>query len=298
MSGKASSITENTEKRRKDGGKDEVLLRDESDEIIDTLKTQLKSLQNQLAHTRRTNEKSPPQELRSRFQAELTPHIASRLQMPAEELTQRLERLITQVEEPEIRDELEQCRDTAYFLFDTFRRISEKHEVLTDSLTAEVHTVGSEQFRRLLDDALRERGLAVSLLHREPMPETLTLSQQSVLTVLITLSGLAVEMFGPGVTLELSSLSRGDALRLVIRGEGSIEGLHKGDPLSSAAIRTGLRSAAVVDLLYVEKIVEMRGGMLGFFRRGDRTQGFELTLPISPPLETADLDKPVPAAGR
>jgi len=282
MSKKASLTTENTEKRQKGGGEEEVLLRDESDEIIDNLKNQLRSLQQQLDHKGNGKKKESPPDFRVRFQAELTPHIASRLQMPAEELTERLERLITQVEEPEIRGELEHCRDTAYFLFDTFRRISEKHEALTDSLTAEVTRVDTVEFRRLLEDALRDRGLAVSLLHREPMPDTLSLSQQSVLTVLITLSGLTVEMFGPGVTMELSSVARGEALRLVIRGDGRVEGLRRGDPLSSAAIRTGMRSAAVVDLLYVEKIVEMRGGTLGFFRRGDSTQGFELTLPISP----------------
>jgi len=284
MSNKTSSPVKSTENRQSSTPGQEVLLRDESDEIIDTLKNQLQSLQRQLDDSRKDSSKDPQEKLRSRWHSELTPHIASRLQMPAEELTERLERLIDQVDEPELKGELEHCRETAFFLFDTFRRIGEKHDDLTESLTAEVRTVKTVEFQRLLDEALKERGLPVSTLLKEPLPEELELSQQSLITVLITLSSLAAAIFGENITLEISDADKGrgslERIRLVIRSQNSLDSLKKGEALSSLAIRSGLNSTAVVDLLYVEKIIEMRGGLLGFFTQGQRTNGFDVTLPV------------------
>jgi len=86
--------------RTRAGG--EVTLRDESDEIVDNLKARLTSLQSQLDAYK--NADSRPQaaggggneDLVSAWNAAVTPHLASRLQLPAEELTHRLDRLIEQ----------------------------------------------------------------------------------------------------------------------------------------------------------------------------------------------------------
>lgn len=295
MSDKGTSVPQTQKNRQEEVAADEVVLRDESDEIIDTLKTQLRALQAQLdrykAHEGGT---LPPDADAGRtitagaLDLGLTPHIASRLEMPAGELTARLERLIAQVSEPEIKSELEQCRETAFFLFDTFRRIGEKHEQLTTSLTADTLVMGGEEFRGHLETSLHEHEVAVAVTLDAPLPGRLALAPQSVVTVLITLAELARDLFGQADRFTLgcpglaeTAQGEGGWLRLRITSERAWKGSGEGEAVSTAAIRSGIRSRAVVDLLYVEKIIEMRGGSLDFFREGARIHGFEVNLPVT-----------------
>lgn len=294
MSSKVPPTLETQDERQEEAEEQtgpEVLLRDESDEIIDHLKSQLNNLQQQLQRYKRTDRDRPGGEgeggWREAWQAGLTPHIASRLQMPAEELTARLERLVDEVGEPHLRDELEKSRDTAFFLFDTFRRISEKHDQLTESLTADTLVVAAEELRARFEQALEERELPVTVATRSPLPARMMLSPQSLLTVLTTLADLAVDLFGGATRLELSCPEPGEGgerraeLSLRVTSERAWEGLEHEAEVTTVAIRHGMRSHAVVDLLYVEKIIEMRGGSLGFFRQGGRVHGFEVAVPVT-----------------
>jgi hypothetical protein len=270
---------------------DEVVLRDESDEIIDNLKQQLQALQAQLNRYKR-GPGSPPTrpaaEERRELDLGLTPHIASRLQIPAEELTARLERLIGQVHDPALKAELEACRDSAFFLSDTFQRIEQQHQALTDSLTADALVMDAAAFRERLEGSLRQRSLGVRVEADSPLPAQLRLSPQSAITVLTTLAELTEDLFGRTERLTVGCPRLDDAeegadtfLQLQITGAAPWAEVAEGEAVSAMAIRSGARSRAVVDLLYVEKIIEMRGGSLDFLRRKDRVCGFTVLIPIT-----------------
>lgn len=277
---------------------EEVLLRDESDEIIDTLKQRLHSLESQLAHYR-GDEGAPggPGDEEpggspgpaGGWGGELVPHIAGRLQVPAEELTGRLEALIEQTDDPALRAELEHCRDTAFFLYDTFREISDKHSELTESLGVNPERLEVPAFLARLEAALTERHLPVSLQGGGELPPQRVLAPPSVITVLTTLAAVGSELLGEAARIEmapaeavLSPAAERVPLRLRITSDQEWEGLADDDQVTSVAIRAGMRSAAVVDLLYVEKIIEMQGGAVGFHRHEGRVYGFEVLLPAAP----------------
>jgi hypothetical protein len=297
MSSKSPPVLESKDERKQDAPASPVLLRDESDDIIDNLKSQLGALQKQLVRYRRTEraragrERPPEGEtgpgLREDFQAALTPHLAERLSLPAEELTARLDRLIERAGDSELREDLQRSRDTAFFLFDTFRRIGEQHELLTQTLTADTLVIETEDFLRRLSGAMGERKLPARVEVQGALPGRLRLAPQSVITVLATLANLAVDIFREPIRLELScpeGPEGGDPAPLCLRviSEKPWPGPAQEGELSSVAIRAGVRSPAVVDLLYVEKILEMRGGGLGFFLREGRAHGFEALLPLAP----------------
>ena len=299
MSGKSPPIRQGTgsrtEPRTEPGADSELVLRDESDEIIDNLKQQLGALQAQLNRykpssgaggsaggTIRTTDE------RRALDFGLTPHIASRLQIPAEDLAERLNRLIEQVQDPAVRAELEACRDSAYFLNETFQRIAEQHEALTDSLTADPLVMDSRTFCERLESALHQRSLGVRVEATSPLPAQLRLSPQSAITVLMTLAELAVGLFGSTERLTVACPRLADAeegadtyLLLQITGAKAWKDVAEGEAVSAVAIRSGARSRAVVDLLYVEKIIEMRGGSLDFLRRNHRVCGFTVHIPIT-----------------
>lgn len=260
----------------------EVVLRDESDEIIDNLKRQLGALGEQLSAS---NERERSADS---MQRELAPHIASRLQVPVEELTSRLERLIEQASDPELRTELEHCRGTAFFLFDTFQRIHDKHEELTESLSAGEVELSLTEFREHLEASLHQRVVPVRVTAAEDLPLRLTVAHRSVVTVLATLADLAMDLFGEPGTLHLSRQAtlggegeQGEQLSLVMASPEPWQGVESGDAVSTGVIRSGVRSRAVVDLLYVEKIIEMRGGRLEFYRLQGRVHGFAVSLPLA-----------------
>ena len=264
----------------------EVVLPDESDAIIAKLKDRLQSLQHQLNQSRSGGELPTG----SALDGGMTMRIASRLKIPAEELTGRLERLIEQITDPEWKAELIQCRETAFFLFDTFRHIDEKHEELTRSLTAEYQEMDKEEFLGRLEASLHDRNLPVTVEGDPSLPDKIGLPPSSVITILATLAGLAVDIFDrPGTALVSCpdwdpKAGQGEAtleLRLVC--ERSLPRIDPDEAVSAAIIRSGVRSRSVVDLLYVEKIIEMRGGKLEFLRSGDQVNGFKASLPVSVP---------------
>jgi len=308
MSGKSPPLRHSSEPRSEPraeprneprGTDAELVLRDESDEIIDNLKQELGALQAQLNRYKTGGTGAAGaggagggtvrlEDERRALDFGLTPHIASRLQIPAEELTERLERLIAQVQDPAVRAELEACRDTSYFLSETFLRIAEQHQALTDSLTADALVMDARSFCERLESALQQRSLGVRVEAASPLPAQLRLSPLSAITVLITLTELAVSLFGGSERITVACPRLDDAeegadtfLQLQITGGKAWKDVPEGEAVSAAAIRSGARSRAVVDLLYVEKIIEMRGGSLDFLRRNQRVTGFTVHLPIT-----------------
>lgn len=264
-----------------------VVIRDEADAIIDNLKSELNALQSQLTHYRDAGG-GPPDQGRGTgpsaraYDASLTPHIAARMEIPAEELTRRLEQLIGQIDDRQLQEELEQCRDTASFMHDTFRQISEKHQRLTDSLTAPPQEMDAEAFCNHLEESLHERNLMVPLTKGLGLPRRLSLSPQTVITILATLTELAADIFSlPSKLIVAGDAGAGESLLLRIECGETREMRRGEEPLSALVIRSGIRSKSVVELLYVEKIIEMRGGSLKFMERDGKAGGFEVRLPLS-----------------
>lgn len=301
MSSKSPPIKASQEKRKKEPRPREVVLRDESDAIIDTLKRRLESLQRQMARYQgdKAGRAADREAQGGTLDIKLTPHIASRMEIPAEELGARLQRLIGQIADPELKSELEHCRETAFFLFDTFRRIREKHEDLIGSLTADSLVMKATEFSRRLETSLHERRLPVQVSSVSPLPYRLALSPQAVITVLATLADLAVAICGQPSQIaiscpELDAAVEGEETRLCLQitSNQAWRGIEGQEAISSVAIRSRIRSSAIVDLLYVEKIIEVRGGSLQFFKRQGQVYGFEVFIPITllerdEPAETA-----------
>ncbi len=267
-----------------------VVIRDEADAIIDNLKSELNALQSQLTHYREAGG-GPPEEggettssvpSARAYDASLTPHIAARMEIPAKELTRRLELLIGQIDDRQLKEELEQCRDTASFMHDTFRQIGEKHQRLTDSLTALPQDMDAEAFCKHLEESLHERNLMVPLTKGLGLPRRVSLSPQTVITILATLTELAADIFSlPSKLIVAGGDGAGESLLLRIECGETLEMRGEEEPLSAMVIRSGIRSKSVVELLYVEKIIEMRGGSLKFMERDGKAGGFEVRLPLA-----------------
>jgi hypothetical protein len=274
---------------------EEVVLRDESDEIIDNLKNQLENLQTQL-DTYRAAERDPAaaagsggardDELAAAWNVSLAPHIASRLQEPAEELTSRLERLIEQAGDPELRAELERCRELAYFFYETFQKISENHRLLTESLTAPATEVDVADFCRLLEHSLPASGTPLPVDKLPEVPRRITFASKSAATVIKSLVELAATLFGRELRIQVDDLpGSGDEARFLqfrIFSESAGAEAGEGEEVSAFAMRRGITANTVVDLLYVEKIVELQAGRFSFHRRQDKVFGFEVHLPYRP----------------
>ena len=279
----------------------EVVLRDESDEIIDTLKNQLRSLQGKLDAYKQAEKEGgePPgptgddakgeEEILNAWNAGLAPHLASKLQIPAEELTGRLNRLIEQADDPEMKQELERCRELAYFLFDTFRKISSSHRLLTESLTAPEDIVDTEDFCRSLENILPSLGTSLPVEKQPDLPQSIKFASRSAETVMKALGELAVTIFGHDLTINVGHLPPGGAgqdeppfLELRIFSKNSWQEAEHGEEVSSFVMRRGITANTVVDMLYVEKIIELQGGTFTFHRQKGKVFGFVVQLPFEP----------------
>ena len=104
--------------RQPDQPREDLVLPDESDQIISDLRSQLQSLQDQLEvykHEEQPGGGGSPGEPPSggaagavpelQWKDDFAPHVVARLQGPAEELPARLERVIAPVEAPALREE-------------------------------------------------------------------------------------------------------------------------------------------------------------------------------------------------
>ena len=182
-----------------------VVLRDESDEIVDNLKSQLESLQAQL-EAYKSAEKQPSaagggaagenEALVASWNQQLTPHLASRLQLPAEELTHRLDRLIEQVGDPELREELERCRELAFFFYETFHKISNNHRLLTESLTAPKMEVDTADFCRVLEYPVPKQSTPFPVHKQSGLPKRIFFASCAAATVMQALAEVATTLFG------------------------------------------------------------------------------------------------------
>jgi hypothetical protein len=288
-------------------GSQELVLPDESDRIIADLRTQLRLLQGQLAVYRQDGHKDsqpipataagaggqPPSHpegdaARQSWSDEWAPRLADRLREPAQDLTARLERVIEQVQDPALRDELEHCLQTAFYLFATFRHISDNHRLLLESLESARPRIGVEALREGLQNELNSQGNStVPDLAGAGGNPLLSLSAAAP-AVAATVARIAGELIGQviRVTMEPESgrTSRAprDTICITIACAGTRRELTSVDNISQLIFRPDVSAVTVVDWLYMEKIVELQGGTLRLYHRGDRAAGFQLRLPAEP----------------
>lgn len=264
-------------------GSGSVVLRDESDEIIDNLKRQLSELQGHLDEYETEDGPGGGDPIIHEWESAMAPHLASRLQAPTEELTGRLDRLIDQAEDPGMRDELVKCRDIAFYLFDTFGRISENHKLLTDSLTTPKEVVEIADFIRLLEHS--GGGTPLPLYKSPGLPRRLSIASSPAATVIRSLVELAVTLSGKNMQLEVAPGSNPEAPSLQIRVVSAEPwGVAPGEEeITVFAMKKQAHAGIVVDLLYVEKIIELQEGSMKFHRRDGEVVGFAVELPYKEP---------------
>ncbi|MDH4225850.1 MAG: hypothetical protein OEW12_09410 [Deltaproteobacteria bacterium] len=279
-----------------------LTLPDESDQIILDLKTRLSSLQQQLAKAKGAHVEgspatgAPPQrdpggesaplsetrEAEARFHKKLAPGLTARLADPARDLTARLERLITQVSDPELKGELEKCRQTAFFLFDTFQQITKNHRLLTESLSLKLERVTPQALGEALVKELKEAGLEAGVELSPNLPQTLEIVPRAAATLARILSKVASELAGEGLKVGVAPGAGAPGwLELSIQCKWDWSTLAGGGKdVSTVVFKPGVTANAVVDWLYVEKILELQQGEISFNRSQGMAGGFLVRLPI------------------
>lgn len=264
----------------KTGG--QLVMRDESDEIIDGLKRQLQALQEELSAYRAGGgaHPEPTEALLRAWGEEFPPFLASRLRVPAEDLSERLNRVIAQVGDPGLRRELEKCRDTAALLSGTFRRIQDNHRLLTASLAAEKMELPVEAFCRQIENALRERGHQTPRIDGLEPGATLRVAAGAACAVVATLTELVTTLFGPPVLtrIDLAGAKKAGVFRLHIATPRPWHEVES-EEVSELVLREGVQAHSIVDLLYVEKIAELQGATVRYLKEQGAVHGLEVTWP-------------------
>ncbi|MDH4121642.1 MAG: hypothetical protein OEV94_08070 [Deltaproteobacteria bacterium] len=272
-----------------------VTLPDESDRIIHDLKSRLSHLQGQLAVFQQKERLTSPDPETARQERDnlqwnqnLAGKISHRMQMPAQELTARLERLIRQVADPDIRAELERCRETAFHLFDTFRQLTRNHRLLSDSLTLRKEEIGGEELGRRLAEELGKAGMTVPVEGGAQLPANMWMVPMAALAAARILALVAADLKGSGIGIGLSladppSEDSESGLRwldITIRCQWNWSESKGGQDVGSVVFKPGVNAGSVVDWLYLEKIVELQGGAVSFHREAGRAAGFSVRLPF------------------
>ena len=288
--------------RRPDKPREELVLPDESDQIISDLRSQLRSLQDELEVYKHEDPTTaggagipgePPPggaagavpELQ--WRDDFAPHVVARLQGPAEELTARLERVIAQVEDPALREELERCRQTAFYLFDTFRQIGDHHRLLLESIAEDHDRISMATLRAGLEAELAALGADVPLEFGEGLPEDAAAISATVPLIGKTVARIATQLIGALIRVEVarevsSNGPTGDAICMTITCAGQREGLDAVQDASQIVFSPGVSAITVVDWLYMEKIVELQGGSLTLYHEQGKARGFRVRLPYPP----------------
>jgi hypothetical protein len=289
----------------------ELVLPDESDRMIADLRSQLRSLQGQLASYQQDGQKESPKEERANPPApasaagaggqppiatdggapkqswsdEWAPQLADRLRAPAQDLTARLERVIAQVQDPVLRDDLEHCLQTAFYLFATFRHISDNHRLLLGSLEQEQARIGLAALRDALQKELSAQGSStVPDVAGEGANQGFRVSPAAP-AVAATVARIAAELIGEVIRVTVESESGRspraprDTICITIACAGTRRELTSVESASDLIFKPDVSAVTVVDWLYMEKIVELQGGTLRLYHRGDRAAGFQLRLP-------------------
>ena len=296
-----SKQAEKTDRRETAG---ELVLPDESDRIIADLRTQLHSLQQELSTYRRDEAGSaagapmaasgagaPPPMASAPGQArswsdEWAPEIAARLNAPAQDLTQRLERVIAQVQDPALRGELETCLETAFYLFATFRHIADNQSILLSSLEQSHGVIELGDLRDRIQSALAAQGMSTAPDTTGDWPGALSGVPESIVTVVATVARIAQELVGRVIRVTLhveqaqtrSAATDGVCITIACaRANGDMKAM---DSAAQLVFKPGVSAITVVDWLYMEKVVELKGGSLRLYHRGDRAAGFQVRVPL------------------
>jgi len=290
---------------------EELVLPDESDRIISDLRSQLDSLQQQLSIYRKEGAPGPksaagaggrppaagaPDAKGRDWSGEWAPEVADRLRGPAQDLTSRLERLIDQVQDPGLRQELELCLETAFYLFATFRHISDNHRLLMQSLEEEKAPLDLGALRDRLRAELGAQGMAVTPETEGNWSQFSSNLPQSLVSVTTTVARIAAELVGKVIRVTLTceralgGRAPRDGICITVACAGARDDLRTMDNAAQLVFKPGVSAITVVDWLYMEKIVELQGGSLRLYHRGDRAAGFQVRIPLELAREASDAE--------
>jgi hypothetical protein len=292
---------------------EELVIPDESDRIIADLRAQLHTLQEQLALYRRADGEPASAAQSGRLPAsgagkggagltwsdEWAPGVAARLREPAQDLTARLERLIEQAQDPALRRELEHCLETAFYLFATLRHIGDNHRLLLESLEEGRARCALDALREGLQAELAVQGTSITPETAGSVPGRPAQVPQCLVSVAAKVARIAAELIGQVIRVTIAyerapaGGTPGDGICITIACAGTREELIAMDNASQLVFKPDVSAITVVDWLYMEKIVDLQGGSLRLYHRGDRAAGFQVRIPVD---RSRDLTEAAPDA--
>ncbi len=247
-----------------------LMLRDEADAIIDNLKRQLDALQHQLSSQRKSaaasqqkpanTPKTPP------FQTTaLMPQVVGRLGEGAAELASRLEKTAQEIPDPTLRKEIAGCQIQAGQLHLALNQIPSRHQLLEERLSGEDSIVSVAALAEQLAAAVKASCSRDIPVRTNNLPDTLSLSPACLFTMVSALSAFASEIFTDltDILLQPATPAQPPTLEILLQGAQPINQAVPADVIAAVLTRP-TTSQVLVDLLYIEKILDMRNGNMGF----------------------------------
>ncbi len=239
------------------------MLKDEADTIIDNLKRQLDALQHQLT-TRSQTDSTTTSTQQQQWRQELTPQVAGRLGENAAVLASRLASVAKNLN-PALREEIVSCQTQAVQLQQSLSGIASRHQVLTDNLSSKESLVSVSAITEKLSVVVKASCSRSIPVRTANLPDVLRISPACLLTITSALSVFASQIFTEltEILLQPAASNKPPALEIILQGLKTTPQKNTSDVVS-AALDQSPPSTNLLDILYVDKILAMRGGSMGF----------------------------------
>ena len=243
-----------------------MILRDEADAIIDNLKSQLDALQHQLSTQARGAllPKISKEELQQKqWQKSLTPKVAGRLGEQASQLADNLAKVAQTVPDIALQEKIKGCQTQATQLNHALSGIESCYQVLEERLSSKGSLVSVPALAEQLAAVIKASSKNDVPIRTNNLPETLRLSPACLLTIISALAVLVQEMFKglAEITLQPAHPSTPNTLEIILIG---LKPASQNKDVLTATLAQATPSKVLLDILYVDKILDMRGGSMGF----------------------------------
>lgn len=291
------------------------VLPDESDQIIVDLKNELSQLKQHLLHYEAEEKKhslytevplEPEDGTNENLQIQLQikkhqiksllaqqkayhhrqkilPHVMENLQKPISQMTSDLQKIISNVQDPEVKATLGQC----FSVLEKVDNISKHSQRLDQDLETHPKKVDLLSFfKRIARSQSQEGPNPVKLFTSHNVPQSFYIDEElfknSILIILKEISRLSEEDT-ISITLRQGNETVYDInvehLKISLFGETAWDLPPREEMEAYLAKCLDNDSNWGVDLLYAQKIVEKHGGTLSFHQENEETLGFDISLP-------------------
>ncbi|MBF0289382.1 MAG: hypothetical protein HQM14_16315 [SAR324 cluster bacterium] len=292
------------------------VLPDESDQIIADLKNQLSKLKDQLLNYEKAAEESPPLEVEvmvaqdiplsqetkiqlqikkyqiksllekeqaAQHRSRILPHVVNNLQQPISQMTSDLQQLISNAQDLEVQQTLEQCLSVVKGV----EQLNTKTAQLDAPITARKKQVELLSFfKNIARNQQKDNEDPIKLYASSRLPQTIYVDQflfhKSILILLKEISRLSDDD-----TISIT-LKQGEEFIYDINVKQlyiSLFGEKNWNLPPQTEMETFLDQTLEeteewgLDVLYAKKIIEEHGGSLSFHHEKEEVVGFDITLP-------------------